>query len=505
MSVCPIRRESVRGIVRTKTQARRRAARRALTVGREPSAARVAVPPRLCVVRIPSLGALGEAPRATGRPRAAPLSGRTSSSLSLIAPAALGVEELAEAILDPLVLRAVDRRAPRLRSPRSAARAAWSSVSRRIGTNSAGMREPHHLVERVVADRRHGAVEGRVVAAHGIGRAQVDDALRDVRAGRRSPRTRPRPARRRPSEGAQAARRSRPPPRGPGRAARRIVGLPGSRPSSRSASARGRSSASSRNTIGGTSCASSRRELVGPASAVGREVPGLEDRVEEVAAGERSRARPGLPQPAAAPDRRRARASSRRAAGRRAGCRRRRGGPARPRRSRRAGGRSCAATSAGRCPTRGAAVRRHVLDREPHLAHHRAPPSRASRRAAPISRSSRLAIAIERVRWPRPVPFDDTNMIREPAISPASRTTPGAGPPRDFPLRRAHSGPAHNAERTARRPDPVHTCASVHVRSPQGRVAAGRSIRVDRPPSRPRPSSSPCTRSRRRRTPARPG
>ena len=62
-----------------------------------------------------------------------------------------------------------------------------------------------------------------------------------------------------------------------------------------------------------------------------------------------------------------------------------------------------------------------------------------------MSRSRRLAIAIERVRWPSPVPFDDTNMIRGPAISPASRTTAWSGAAAWFPSSPSSPGSARSA------------------------------------------------------------
>ena len=60
----------------------------------------------------------------------------------------------------------------------------------------------------------------------------------------------------------------------------------------------------------------------------------------------------------------------------------------------------------------GAAVGRHVLDREAHLADHRSAAADRVKNSGSMPRSRRRAIAIERVRWPRPVPFDVTNRIR---------------------------------------------------------------------------------------------
>ena len=94
-------------------------------------------------------------------------------------PAAVSVEELAEAVLDAFVLRAIHRqRHPHARRISGARALVVGLAPHRDEQRRDG--EPHHLVEGVVADGRHGSVEGRVVAAHGIGRAQVDDALGDV-------------------------------------------------------------------------------------------------------------------------------------------------------------------------------------------------------------------------------------------------------------------------------------------------------------------------------------
>ena len=106
--------------------------------------------------------------------------------------------------------------------------------------------------------------------------------------------------------------------------------LPGSRPSSRSASARGRSSSSvaedDRRRPGGPRRA---RATVGPRSSRGGELARLEHRVEEPAAGQRARVRARPPHRPPAPDRARAASASERVDQRLVGMRRRRRRPAR--------------------------------------------------------------------------------------------------------------------------------------------------------------------------------
>ena len=87
--------------------------------------------------------------------------------------------------------------------------------------------EPHQLVEGVVAGRRHGAVEGRVVAAHRDRSSAGARRPRGRRAGRRSPRTAA--ATCTPSRPASARRQraAAPATSGPWPSCTRIVGLPG--------------------------------------------------------------------------------------------------------------------------------------------------------------------------------------------------------------------------------------------------------------------------------------
>ena len=164
----------------------------------------------------------------------------------------------------------------------------------------------------------------------------------------------------------------------------------------------------------------SRRATVAPRSSEAANSPGSSTWSKNLVALERAEVRARLPHRAPAPDAVRVarRPASRRGAPGRDGRRRRRG-PRVGLAQRRAQPAAKAARPAPVAPGAGGRIRRDELDREALLGDHRRRAGEGEEER--LERSSRRrAIAIDRVRWPRPVPFEERKRMR-PEPGPADR------------------------------------------------------------------------------------